>query len=221
MKSGQIATFRELRFQVKMRLFDLPFEFSYNSFDDFIAAFMASTWSTNVIKNGVAAPSFTFESKITTPAGAKYHRLAGCQVNTMQLNVSSNEIVTGSFGFNAKAGTSATAILSGCPLTLRHQTTDFFEGANDFAITLGGSPISARSVSVSGTNNNRNRPVIGSKYTDGIGLGRFENRWSKLRAYFPNDSTLYDQFLADTYTTLQMVFTDPAAGFLYLPVPAN
>ena len=189
--------------------FDLPFEFSYSSFDDLIASFLGSAWSSNVIKNGVTASSFTFENKLITNVGTKYHRVNGAVANTMALNVPANDKVTGSFGVMGKMASAASAIVTGATYN-NPPTTDFYEGANDVAITVGGAAVSVRSASFNGTNNNRMRNVVGSKYTDGIGLGRFEVT-GQLEAYF-NDSTLYDQFLADTYTTLQMVFTDAAAG---------
>src|SRR4051812_2892090 len=65
--------------------FDLPFEFSYSSFDDFLESFMAGTWTANVLKNGVTQKSFSFESKLITSGGTKYHRQTGVTANTFAL----------------------------------------------------------------------------------------------------------------------------------------
>ncbi|TGE04628.1 phage tail tube protein [Hymenobacter fodinae] len=198
--------------------FDLPIEFSYGSFDDLLEGFMCSTWASDVLKNGTALQSFTFENKFITSAGLRYHRITGAVVNTFSLNLTANGKAEGSFGFMGKQGTSANAAVAGATYA-DPDNGDFFRATDDVTIQLGGGigAVSVMSVSLSGTNNNRLRPVVGSGFTDGIGLGRFEVT-GELNAYF-NNSALYDKFLADEYTSLTLTFNDPETGSytIYFP----
>lgn len=194
--------------------FDLPIEFSYASFDDMLQAFIGNTWSGNVLKNGTTLSSFTFENKFVTSGGLRYDRAQGVVVNTMALNLSANGKAEGSFGLLGKQAGSASAAIASSTYA-EPSTSDFFTANDNFAITLSGiGSVSVMSVSLSGTNNVRARPVVGSKYTDGMGLGRFEVSGS-LQTYF-NDSTLYDAYLAaiaaGTYFALTLTFNDPATG---------
>ena len=209
--SDEIRADRNVPAAVKMSQsagLEIPFEFSYSSFDDFLESFMGSAWASNVLKNGTTQKFFTFESKLVTNGGTKYHRQRGLTANTFSLSIPATDKVSGSFGFMGKDGTVAAAAIASS--TYANAPTGDFYDATDAVISLGGTPIPVRSASIQGTNNNRIRPVVGSQYTDGIGLGRFEVG-GQLEAYF-NDSTLVDQFMADTYTTLQMVLTEPASG---------
>ncbi|MGI4886100.1 MAG: phage tail tube protein [Janthinobacterium lividum] len=194
--------------------FDLPIEFSYGSFDDLLQAFMGNTWTGNVLKNGTALTSFSFENKFVTNGGLRYDRAKGVMVNTMALSLSANGKATGSFGVMGQKSDSASAALASSTYA-DPATTDFFTANDNFAITLGGvGTISVMSVSLSGTNNLRMIPVVGSKYTDGMGLGRFEVTGS-LQTYF-KDSALYDAYLAaiaaGTYFALTLSFNDPVTG---------
>jgi hypothetical protein len=188
--------------------FDLPIEFSYGSFDDMLQAFMCGTWTSNVLKNSAALQSFTFENKFSTDAGLRYDRAQGVVVNTLALNLSANGKAEGSFGLVGKQAASASAAIASSTYAAAG-TSDFFTANDNFAIAL------------SGTNNVRARPVVGSKYSDGMGLGRFEVSGS-LQTYF-KDSTLYDAYLAaiaaGTYFSLTLTFTDPAAGSYAIFLP--
>lgn len=74
---------------------ELPFEFSYASFDDFLEAVMGGTWSTNVLKMGTTPRSFTFEQGY--PDINLREQNTGVVVNGFSLSVKPNAIVEGSF----------------------------------------------------------------------------------------------------------------------------
>jgi hypothetical protein len=202
--------------------FELPIEFSYGSFDDMLQAFMCSTWSSDVLKNGTALTSFTFENKFVTNSGLRYQRILGAVVNTFSLSASANGKAEGSFGLMGRQGTAANAAIASSTYA-EAETTDFFRATDDLTITLGGGigSVPVMSISLTGTNNNRMRNVVGSKYTDGIGLGQFVMSGS-ISTYF-NDSALYDAYLDGvengTYYELTVLFDDGAAGQyeIYLP----
>lgn len=201
--------------------FDLPIEFSYGSFDDMLPAFMRNNWVGNILKNGVSPQSFTFENKFVTDAGLRYDRVPGSTINTMALSLSANGKVEGSFGFIGQKAASASAAIASSTYAAA-PTSDFFTAHDNFTITLGGiGSLSVMSVSLSGKNNVRTRPVVGSKYTDGLGQGRLEISGS-IGTYL-KDTVLWDAYLAaiaaGTYFALTITFNDPAAGSYSILLP--
>lgn len=191
--------------------FDVPIELSYGSFDDMLSGLLNAAWATNVLKNGVTQKSFTFENTFVTAAGNRYQRIPGAVVNTMTLNVQANGKAEGSFGIMGQQALSSSTAITGATYAAA-PTTDFYKATDSLAVSIDAGAITAAimSLSLNVTNNDRQRPVIGSQFTAGIGAGRFEVTGT-LNAYF-NDSTLYDKFLSDVYTSLKLTFTDASAG---------
>lgn len=74
---------------------ELPFEFSYASFDDFMQAVLGGTWTANILKMGTTARSFTFEQGY--PDINLREQNTGVVVNGFSLSVKPNAIVEGSF----------------------------------------------------------------------------------------------------------------------------
>lgn len=169
-------------------------ELSYGSYDDFLESLFYSTWSTNVLKNGVTQKSFTIEKKFETGATDQYHRLTGAIADSMSLSISSGSLVSGSFGFLAKGMTVAQAEVTDCTYTDAN-TNPVINAASNFAsLAMTGitSPEVAE-ITLNISNNLRQQPVLGSLDSKGVGAGRFEVTGS-IRAYFENEE-LYDKFL--------------------------
>lgn len=180
---------------------DVGFELTYGSFDDLIEALLQGTWTTNVLKNGVVARSFTMEKTFETGSPDQFHRFVGMMVNTMNLSVKSREIVTGSFGLMGKAAASAQAIVAGATYNAVN-TNPVMNAANNFtglAITGVTAP-QIMGLNLNITNNLRQQPVIGSINSKGVGSGRF-NVSGEVELYFDNQQA-YELFLADTYADL-------------------
>ena len=153
------------------------------------------------IENGVTEKSFTLEKTFETGATDQYHRFSGSVANSMTLNMSVDEIVTGSFTFVSKGLTTDTAIITGATYT-PGPTNDVMNAAVDFAnlsITGVTSP-ELTSVTLNLTNNLRQQRVIGSIDSRGIGTGRFEAT-GEITAYFEN-SQLFDLYLNNTAANL-------------------
>lgn len=176
-------------------------ELSYGTFDAWLEALLQGTWSTNVLKNGVAAKSFTLEKTFENGATDNFHRFKGAQPNTLNLSLEANREVTGSFDFLAMTMESATTAISGATYTAA-TTTEVMNAADNvanLAITGVSSPRVTR-MDLSITNNLRSKNAIGSKYAFGIGSGRFQVTGT-LEAYFENTS-LYDLFLTNVATDM-------------------
>jgi len=180
---------------------NIDFELSYGTFDAFLESLMFSTWSTNVLKNGITQKSFTLEKTFETGATDQFHRFTGAVVDSMSLSIQAQQIVTGSFGFLAKGFSAAQTAITGSSYTGAN-TNPVIDASNRFAalaVTGLTSPqLTALNLNI--TNNLRQQPVIGSLDSKGLGAGRFEVT-GDLTAYFENKE-LYDLFIDGTETDL-------------------
>lgn len=74
---------------------ELPFEFSYGSFDDFLEATLGGSWNTNVLKIGNTKRTFTFEQRYGDINLNEQN--TGVTLTGFNLSVKPDSIVTGSF----------------------------------------------------------------------------------------------------------------------------
>lgn len=179
----------------------LGFELSYGSFDPFLESLLYSTWSTNVLKNGVTEKSFTLEKTFETGATDQYHRFTGSIVNSMTLNMATGSIVTGSFDFLSKGATSAQAIITGATYTGANSNPVINAATNFASLAMTGvtSP-ELTAIDLTITNNLTPQQVLGSLDARGMTAGRFQVT-GNLTAYFENEE-LYELFLAGTAADL-------------------
>jgi hypothetical protein len=179
----------------------VDFELSYGSFDLWLESLMYSTWTTNVLKNGNTAKSFSIEKTFEAGATDQYHRFTGCIANSMSLSLQAQQIVTGSFDFVAKGLTTAQTAISGSSYTAVNSNPVINAATNfaSLAITSVTNPeLTALNLNI--TNNLRQQQVVGSVESRGVGTGRFEVT-GDLTAYFEN-AEMYDLFIAGTATDL-------------------
>lgn len=179
----------------------LDFELSYGAFDAFLESALFGAWSTNVLKNGVAQKSFTLEKLFESGATDQYFRYTGSVVNTMSLNVRAQEIVTGSFGFMCKGSSLAQTAITDSTYD-DAVANDVMNAASDFAsLSVTGTTSPAiMGITLNINNNLRQKPVVGSIDSYGLGAGRFQVTGS-IEAYFENEEMM-DMFLAGTATDL-------------------
>lgn len=76
---------------------DLNFEMSYGSFDELIEAAFCGTWASNVLKNGTALRSFTFQKHFQDLLIPQFHNFKGVRIGGMSLDFQTGQILTGSF----------------------------------------------------------------------------------------------------------------------------
>lgn len=177
------------------------FELSYGTFDSWLESLMFSTFSTNVLKNGIIRKSHTLEKTFEAGTTDQFHRYIGAVANTMSLNVAAKQQVTGSFGFMCKSMSSAQAIIAGATYVAPN-SNPVINAANNFAnllITGVTSPqITALTLNVN--NNMRQQPVVGQVANKGISAGRFMVSGT-LDAYFETNDML-DLYLNNTAADL-------------------
>ena len=171
------------------------FELSYGAFDDVLESAMFSTWSTDVLINGVTQKSFTIEKTFETGATDQYHRFAGAVCNGFTLSTTIGAIVTGTFDFMAKGISTGQAIITDATYT-DTAANDVINSATGFAnLTIAGvtnPEITALNIAV--TNKMYAQNYCGSLDARALGTGRFEVT-GDLEIYFEN-SELFDIFLA-------------------------
>lgn len=179
------------------------FEMSYGTLDDLLASLLFSSWTTDVVENGVTPSSFSFERKLETGATDAYHRFTGMYPSEMSLNIEAGAIVTGSMGFMGKGGSVATTAITGATYNPAN-TKQLMNAVSDFAgLTMTGITGTPQimNLGLNLSNNLRGQKAIGSLDNVGIGYGRFEATGS-IRAYFENNSLL-SAYLAGTSFNLQ------------------
>lgn len=180
----------------------INFELSYSTLDDLLEGVFQSTWSSDVLKNGQTAKSFSLEKTIELGASDEYLRYTGMVPNTFSLDVTAGQIITGSVDFMGKGGATSASAISGSTYTSAN-TKGVMSAANDFASlsldSLSPTP-SIQTISLNINNNLRAQQAVGSVDAVGIGSGRFEVTGS-LQAYFESKA-LYDNYLNATAGSL-------------------
>jgi hypothetical protein len=170
------------------------FEFSYGSFDDFLAACLFSSWSSDVLKNGVTPKSFTLEETLRVGGVQNsFSRFTGTMVNSISLAMTARAKITGSIALMGQKEALASAIITGATYTAPNTEPVLTASAHVMDLTVGGSAIKLRSLSLEMTNNLRTRPVVGSLYSEEFGAGRF-GVTGTLEAYFDSNA-LYQEVL--------------------------
>jgi hypothetical protein len=186
-------------------------ELSQTSHDDMLSAALCGDWVGDVLKAGSVRKSFTLERNFEDIG--EFLRYRGAQVDTLQLSMNTGAVVGLTFGFWAKAMDVAQAIIVGAtyPDPPTTPTMDAISGS----ITEGGAPIAvATEVTLNLSNNLNPRFVIGSAESLEPSIGR-SNLTGTMSAYFES-SVLYQKFLSNTDSSLEVVCSDGTNSFTFL-----
>lgn len=163
-------------------------------------------------KVGTAIKSFSYERRFTDVG--VYTLMAGLRVNTMNLNVQPNSIITGSFGVLGKAGETTDTSIDATPDAAdTNSVMDSFSGA----IYEGGSLIGVvTSIEINVNNNLSPAFVVGDDELAAI----FEERCntSGTVVAFLQDETLMQKFEDETITSLKLKLSD-GTNFYQIKLP--
>jgi len=110
---------------------DIGIEFSYSEFDDMLEAALFGEWSDNVLKAGTTAKSFTMRRRFADILLDGF--FTGCMVNSFNLSIPANAMVTGGFGLVGKS-----ASYSGSLHTVTITATNECTSAGDATVTVAG-----------------------------------------------------------------------------------
>lgn len=171
------------------------------------------------LRNGATAKSYSMELAFADVT--KFKSFTGMRVNTLALNLSVGEILTGVFGFLGKgAALAGTTIGTGGPTAA--PTNDVLNAVSNVAYIGEGQALFAgklKEFSLNLNNNLRQQKAVGTLGNVGIGTGRAVVT-GKLTAYFEGAANdLYTKYLAGTETSLSFRITDAANNAYIITLP--
>jgi len=195
------------------------FELSYGTFDDLLEAVLGGDWAGDVLKNGVKRHSFSFETKFLSGTANRYIRQRGCLINSMALDITSRQILTGNFDILGFGGSASDAEIAGATY-LDATTTSVMNAGTSFATLdiTGVSPApTIMGLTVNINNNLREQAAVGSVDLAGIGTGRFEVSGT-MNAYF-EDLSLYNAMLDHDDIALEFVIGNESGSMYKFRLP--
>lgn len=176
------------------------------------------TIATSRLTNGTTETSFSIEKNLTDITQFICYR--GMYASKMGLKLASGALIDGSFSFMGKDPVrAAVTALPGTPVASR--TFDVQNAVRGVGqLWEGTAPLTGtylKSVDINVDNNLRAQKAVANMGAVGIGVGDFVPSGS-FSAYFAN-GTLYDKFLADTYTALTVGMQDTAGNGYVITLP--
>ena len=168
-------------------------------------------------RNGTTAQSFTVE-KAFGDIGV-YHQFTGMRVTQLDFDVTSQSILTGSFGFTGKGQDVASATVASA-VTDPSTNTVMNASGNVGSIWEGGQAVTDivfQSVSLSLNNNPREQTQVGSNQLAGVGQGRCEITGS-FEAYFANN-TVISKYVNGTKTNFRFQVNDLDGNSYVFDIP--
>ncbi|MGB3900454.1 MAG: phage tail tube protein [Mesorhizobium sp.] len=153
--------------------------FSYGTYDTWLERLLCSTFSTNVLKNGVTPKAGALEFTYEQGATDSYIRYRGCRWNTLDLNLRSRQPVQATWGImGIGSPTPTTAIITGATYLPATTTEDFNAGLNVANLSILSTAMvsspKVQALSLRMNNNIYQVDVVGQYDAYGHGLGRFE-----------------------------------------------
>lgn len=190
---------------------DIVVDLRDGDYDAFLESAMLNTWSTNVLKVGVAPKFFSIEDYAADIDQARL--FTGMTVSTMGVSLAPNQMVTTTFGMVGKdmtiSGTQKTQ-------TAASGAAPFDSYSGDIAIgNVGSSSAVAIVTGLDFTLTNSFAPtfVIGDDSAPSLEYGRAEIEGT-LTAYF-EDAALINRFLNETESELEVSVNDPTGSNAY------
>lgn len=197
---------------------DINVELLAGDYDAFLESLMFSTWDASPVaapdelKVGTTLKSFTIEDYMADIDQARL--FTGMAVSQASFSLAPNQMVNTTFSFVGSTG-SITQEQRTITAASTNQPFDAYAGSLDVGDTGGALNEVTAITSIDFTVNNGLNPtfVIGSASTPQLEYGRAEVEGT-ITAYF-EDQTLYNRFLNETETSLQVDIQDPGATNTY------
>lgn len=205
---------------------DVNIELSYDTFKDWLAAVLCSTWSggnPNTISNGTTLRSFTVQKHFQDMSPAQFHNYRGTCVESLNLTMEIGKIVEGafslmSFGIDPDTGISESQI-PGSTFAAVSSTTPMNAVTNVQDLVIDGVPYSGciSSLKLQIKNNIRVIQCIGSLNPRNMKLGTIEFT-GDMEFYF-NDGTNYNKFVAGSEFDISFAIEDDAGNRYEFSLP--
>ncbi|ARM12132.1 MULTISPECIES: phage tail tube protein [Rhizobium] len=161
---------------------------SYGTFDTWLARLLCSTWSSDVLKNGILQQAGTLEYFYEQGATDTYVRFQAVRFNTLALTLRARQSVQANWGIlGIRSPTPTSAILTGATYAAATTTPVLNAGLNVSALSFTGltNAPKVQAMTLNITNNIYQNDVVGAYEPYSHGLGRFELTGS-LTTYFEN-----------------------------------
>lgn len=171
-----------------------------------------------ILKAGVTRRSFTIERYFSdlTSGQYPYHRYLGSEFSKMNLKISANAMITGSFGIVGREPELDTAIISGETYSAATTTSpvDSFTG-----VLKEGGAVMAVATEITLDLDNKIEPlfVIGSDMTILPSIGRSDAKGSA--TFHFTDSAMMLKFINNTASSFEISMPDAAGNVLKLKMP--
>lgn len=166
--------------------------------------------------NGTTQPSYALE-RVYEDLSSEFAILNGMTVDTMSLDITTEALITGSFGFTGKTETSATAT-AGDGSNTAAPTNDVMNAVDNVIKVLEDATaygITAMSVQVA--NNLRPRSQVANLGPVSIGAGKVAVSGT-LQAYFATKAVMV-KYLDDTVTSIAVSLEDTAGNAYVIDLP--
>lgn len=202
----------DFRFGAQQGALTMEADYRKTDFDSWLEAVLMGTWTTNVLKAGTVARSYTMEGRYTDIS--EYHRYLGVTLNTFQLKVSTEGAIAVSFGALYRELTRSATTLGSPTAPSTNPAFDSFTGS----ILEGGSAIAVVSgVQLNLDNGFQAQRVVFDDRAQAFVDGK-SNLTGQLTAYFETD-TLFAKFRNETSSSLSFTLTDANAATHTFLVP--
>lgn len=188
----------------------VPFELPVQNAEIIFYALMGKYTQTDEVVNTVTKKKKVFKRNKTLPSVMlekgftdinQYFQYLGCKVNNLQLTVTPDALVTGSFDVMGKEITNTTASFDNTPTVFEHSA---FAGI-DGIVLEGANGAQFTSFNFNITNGLYDARVIGSRKSANMGPGKSEAT-GELTIMF-EDVVMYNKWLNETQTDLKLTFT--------------
>ena len=193
------------------------FELSAGSYDSLLEGALFGNWTSNVLKNGTARKSYSFEKSLLDVN--QFFLYKGLMVDSFSLNLASGSICTGSFSF---LGGECTLRQTAHSATTRvaATTTEVMNCMANVASLQEGRPLSAmtgiyvQALSFTLSNNLRTIDAISYNTPQGITEGSCTITGS-ITCYF-SSARLYDKFLSNAASGISFQISKSSKSYTFL-----
>lgn len=205
----------EVRMGVQRATMPIPFELSWQSFDEFLEAALFGDWTADVLKQGIEVHSFNIEEGYTDIN--VYLTMLGAMVDTFSLSLQpEGRIVTGTFGLMGRKlidPESSSADADPVP----SNTYPVFDSFTGYLRKNGATLGIATSLELSLANNLAQQYALFQNEAFGITAGR-ANITGTATLYFTGKDEI-EEFLNETESSLEFQLEDPAGNSYTIELP--
>lgn len=197
-RAGQITISGSVPFELPIQNAELIFYGLMGGYTQTDTTVGAVAKKKKVFKRAKTLPSFVIEKGFTDIN--QYFQYLGCKIGNIQLTVTPDALVTGSFDVQGKSITNTTTSYDTTPTTYNHTAFSGIDGI----VLEGGAGAQFTNLNFNITNGIYDARVIGSNKSANLGAGKSEVT-GELTIMF-EDVVMYNKWLNETQTDIKLTF---------------